>query len=130
MANAHTILMVFVGALLALANTSSIFGHDSEIGLLNYMARANDLLQQDPARSLDCFNKYIPLINQIASNYETNFQACLNESAAASARADDATLQQRDDLANAAEASCSLLQQCPDNEAVEDIFQCYIDGVS
>lgn len=106
------------------------FDHDSDIGLLSFMARSNDILRQDPARSLECFNYYIPKINEIAKRYEDNFKACLSQSEYGREKADNTTLDQRNELANAAEASCALLSQCGQGESVTGIFQCYIDGVS
>ncbi|XP_065364697.1 protein TsetseEP-like [Calliphora vicina] len=122
------ILSVGFACVLAFVNASNFIGQESDNGLLSYMARSNDLLRQDPSRSLECFSYYIPLINEIASRYESNYQACLNESLAARSKADNATWDQRNDLANAAESSCALLSQCGEDESVEGIFECYING--
>ncbi|KAM7349083.1 uncharacterized protein ACRADG_008155 [Cochliomyia hominivorax] len=119
------ILSIF---LISTANANGIIGHDSDTSLLNFMARSNDLLLQDPTRSLNCFNYYIPKINEIAKQYEANFKACLNESEASRNKTDDATYGERKDLATAAEASCALFTECFSNESVEGVFQCYIDG--
>ncbi|KNC26401.1 hypothetical protein FF38_03322 [Lucilia cuprina] len=123
-------LIIVVGFALALAfvNASNFIGYESDGGLLSFMARSNELLRQDPARSLECFNYYIPLINEIAKRYESNYQACLNESDAARAKADEATYDERNNLAIAAKASCDMLSQCNEGDYVEGIFQCYIDG--
>ena len=123
-------LIASLVTLLALTSASTSIGLDTDVGLLNFFARSIDLAHGDPARTMACFNFYIPLINEIANEYETNFKACQNASVDARANADEATLEQRNELAVAAQSACDLLTQCNAVEVVVDIFECYINGVS
>ncbi|TMW49964.1 hypothetical protein DOY81_004955 [Sarcophaga bullata] len=124
--NISTIASVIT--LLALTSASTPIGYDTDVGLLNFFARSVDLLHSDPVRTVACFNFYIPLINEIANEYETNFKACQNASVDARAKVDDATLEQRNELAVAAKTTCDLLTQCNAIESVVDVFECYISG--
>lgn len=112
------------------ANGNDFYYQDSNMGLLNFMSRSNNLLQRNPTRSVECFNYYIPLINELAEEYEINYKACLTNSDAAREDAEEATAAQRTDLANRAEASCALLSKCIISESVEKEFECYAKGVS
>ena len=116
--------------ILALTSASTSIGFDTDVGLLNFFARSVDLVHSDPTRTMACFNFYIPLINEIANEYETNFKACQNASVDARSKVDEATLEQRDQLAGAAKATCDLLTQCNAIESVVNVFECYISGVS
>ncbi|KAI8124185.1 hypothetical protein CVS40_5414 [Lucilia cuprina] len=77
------------------------------------------LMQRNPSRSLECFNYYIPLIDKIAKEYEANYGACVQESEDQRGQAEEATLEQRNDLASRAENSCNVLSQCSEKESAE-----------
>lgn len=129
--NSKQNLIVAIVAYFTLAVTASdLYQHDTNMGLLNFMSRSNNMLRENPTRSMDCFNYYIPLINEMAKQYETDYKTCLTATAALRVQADGDTLEQRNDLAKRAEASCALLSKCSESETAEGVFECHIKGSS
>ncbi|KNC26400.1 hypothetical protein FF38_03320, partial [Lucilia cuprina] len=108
-----------IASLVIFTQGSVVPQQDTNLSLLNFMARSNSLMQRNPSRSLECFNYYIPLIDKIAKEYEANYGACVQESEDERGQAEEATLEQRNDLASRAENSCNVLSQCSEKESAE-----------
>lgn len=123
------ILILALACLAVAANAESNF-HNTDVGLLDFMSRSNHIMQRNPERSLECFDYYIPLINELAEKYEADYKNCLEKSASGRLGAEEATVGQRNDLANRADSACAAINLCADSDTVEDIYNCYIIQVS
>lgn len=101
----------------------------ADLGFLSFMSNSRVNLQANPDQSIECFNYYIPKINDIAQNYSTDLSKCVDTSGVAQKAAEDATLEQRSALVHSVNASCEVLNKCRESATVSDIFQCYINEV-
>ncbi|XP_058985342.1 uncharacterized protein LOC131805764 [Musca domestica] len=99
----------------------------TDLEFLSFMSNSRVNLQANPDQSIECFNYYIPKINNIAQNYSADLSKCADTSGTAQKSAEDATLEQRITLAHAVNASCEVLNKCQESATVSDIFQCYIN---
>lgn len=122
------ILLVFSSILVA--SDRIVPEQETNLSLLSFLSRSNSLLQRDATRSMDCFNYYLPLINQIAKNYEENCGACIQQFEDGRALAESETSEKRNDLASRAENSCNLLSKCSEIDAADKVFECFAAGVS
>lgn len=122
-------LIAFVGVSLAM---SSDLGpqHENSLNLMQFMTRSSDVLQSNPARSMECFDYYVPLLQEITETYEREFKACKQTTADSIENAEAATLDQRNELAQRSSDSCALLSQCTEKISSVDSFECYAKGVS
>lgn len=127
--NLFVALIAFLGVNMAVSGDLGI-QHENSLNLLSFMTRSSDVLQSNPARSLDCFDYYVPLLQQITETYETNFKACKQTTADSKENAESATLEQRNDLAKKSANSCAALSQCSDSGSAKDAFECFAKGVS
>ncbi|KAI8124174.1 hypothetical protein CVS40_5437 [Lucilia cuprina] len=125
----QSIIFMVIACLVIFAN-GSVLPEDTNLSLLKFMTQSNSLMQRNPSLSLECFNYYIPLIDKIAKEYEANYGACVQESEDQRSQAEEATLEQRNDLASRAENSCKVLSQCSENESAEKVFECFVEGGS
>ena len=122
-------LITFLGVTMAVSRDLGI-QHENSLNLLSFMTRSSDVLQSNPARSLDCFDYYVPLLQKITETYETNFKACKQATADSKDNAESATLEQRNDLAQRSSVSCAALSQCTESGSAKDAFECFAKGVS
>lgn len=100
-----------------------------DLNLMQFMMQTRDL-QGNPARSLECFDYYIPILNGYAETYKKEFQQCLDVAAAARLEIDDTTVENRTAINNAANGACEALTECSKLEIATEFFQCYSNQVS
>lgn len=100
-----------------------------DLNLMQFMMQTRDL-QGNPARSLECFDYYIPILNGYAETYKKEFQQCLDVAAAARLEIDDTTVENRTVINNAANGACEALTECSKLEIATEFFQCYSNQVS
>ncbi|XP_075155445.1 uncharacterized protein LOC142228809 [Haematobia irritans] len=98
-----------------------------ERSILNFLASTSQTLQDNPSRTLECFNYYIPLIDEAAQEYQYELGNCTTAFQMSQQAAIDATAEQRDQLAKTVNDSCAILTQCENAATADSIFQCYIN---
>lgn len=100
-----------------------------DLNLMQFMMQTRDL-QGNPARSLECFDYYIPILNEYAETYKKEFAQCLEVAEKARLDIDDTTVENRTAINNAASGACAALTECSQLEVAVDFFQCYSNQVS
>lgn len=101
-----------------------------DLGLMQFMMQARDLSQGNPSRSLECFDFYIPILNEYAEQYKKEFAQCLDVAAQARQDIDDTTAGERAEINSSAGGACSALNACSQIETAVEFFQCYSNQVS
>lgn len=126
------ILAIAMGTMALEKSQDVKYGNAPEANLMSFISRSSDLLHENPQRSVTCFEYYIPLLNKLAEDYETAYKLCISTAEAKVSAAEDATAEQRDQLASNSEAACAAVSACKANSeaSAEDGFQCYVDSVS
>ncbi|KAH8394641.1 hypothetical protein KR222_000756, partial [Zaprionus bogoriensis] len=97
-----------------------------ESKFLKAMRSSSALQQSDPARSLQCFQYYSEVFDQLLRQYEQEYAQCQNTS-----RLQEDVLDQRyrpilDSLNSSASAACSQLLSCSDQNSLDGL-SCYAD---
>lgn len=87
-------------------------------------------LTSDPSHSVACMNYFIPQINEVANQFNENFNACIEEADLERQGIDEKTSANRTQINNSATNSCELLQSCSTIEGSYDFFSCYSKAVS
>ncbi|XP_073835409.1 uncharacterized protein [Musca autumnalis] len=102
----------------------------ADLGLLKFISRSNDLLKQNPVRSVSCFGCYIPLLTEITEEFEKKNDHC---SATATDARNDLEENAAEDLKDLSERStnvCQPISGCKDGDSAKSVFQCYVDESS
>ncbi|ALC42153.1 CG5767, partial [Drosophila busckii] len=99
-----------------------------DVGLMQFMMRSRDLSQDNPTRSLSCFDYYLPQLNNIADNYKTEYAACLTAAKEAEAGIDDTTKENRTRIDNASDDACKALTTCSALSGSIAYFECYAEA--
>lgn len=99
-----------------------------DVNLMQFMMQTRDL-QGNPARSLECFDYYIPILNEYAETYKREFAQCLEVAEKARLDIDDTTVANRTEINNAASGACEALTECSELDIAVDFFQCYSNQV-
>ncbi|KAH8232837.1 hypothetical protein KR026_000840 [Drosophila bipectinata] len=87
-------------------------------------------LTSNPSHSIECMNYYIPKINDVANQFNENFNACYDEANLEIASIDDKTSENRTQINTSATDSCKLLESCSTIETSVDFFSCYASAGS
>lgn len=124
----QSVVLLLATTLLQTIKAGSLPGDNANFNFLSLMVRSNDLMQRNPSRSSDCFNYYIPLIDQIAKSYQQSHDTCLQAARDGRSEAEAATQDQRNALAASASSSCELLSKCSELSSAEKVFECYVAG--
>uniref|UniRef100_A0A1I8NNJ8 Ig-like domain-containing protein n=1 Tax=Stomoxys calcitrans TaxID=35570 RepID=A0A1I8NNJ8_STOCA len=112
---------------LAMAKTQNVNGIFPERSILNFMASSSRTLQGNPTRSLECFEYYIPIIDETAQQYQWDLGNCTEAFENAQQAAFQASVEQRNQLAKTVNDSCAILIECENAATAEDVYQCYIN---
>uniref|UniRef100_A0A1I8Q7W9 Protein TsetseEP domain-containing protein n=1 Tax=Stomoxys calcitrans TaxID=35570 RepID=A0A1I8Q7W9_STOCA len=112
---------------LAMAKTPRFNGILPERSILNFMASSSRTLQGNPTRSLECFDYYIPIIDDTAQQYQWDLGNCTEAFENAQQAAFQASADQRNQLAKTVNDSCAILIECENAATAEDVYQCYIN---
>jgi len=104
--------------------------HMPDVGLMQFMIKSRDLSQDNPTRSLSCFDYYLPLLNQVAETYKEDFKKCLDDADSARLAIDDTTQANRTEIDNSASNACELLTECSKETLSINYFDCYTNAVS
>jgi len=104
--------------------------HMPDVGLMQFMIKSRDLSQDNPTRSLSCFDYYLPKLNQIAEQYKEDYKGCLDAADKAKLAIDDTTEANRTEIDNSASNACKLLTECSAETSSIPYFECYTNAVS
>ncbi|XP_030382375.1 proteoglycan 4 [Scaptodrosophila lebanonensis] len=101
-----------------------------ELGLMSFMMQSRDLTQDDPTRSLSCFDYYVPILKDIADEYQVEYTRCLDVADAQRLDVDESTKPDREAIEDSASSSCAALQNCNENSSSIPFFECYAEAGS
>ncbi|XP_023172690.1 protein TsetseEP [Drosophila hydei] len=99
-----------------------------ESNLMQFMMRSRDLTQDNPARSLSCFDTYLPQLNKANEDFQTAYALCLSEADASRAGIDEGTKGERAQIDGSATSACQALDACSKLSPSIDYFSCYSDA--
>ncbi|XP_032292156.1 uncharacterized protein [Drosophila virilis] len=114
------VLLLAIGLSQALPNSLL-----PDVGLMQFMMKSRDLSQDNPARSLSCFDTYLPLLNDISQDFQKAYAQCLATADASRLGIDDNTKDDRDKIDSEATSACDALTTCSQSTAAIDYFECY-----
>ncbi|XP_030554917.1 mucin-2-like [Drosophila novamexicana] len=83
-----------------------------ESKLLQAIRSTSELQQDNPTRSLECFQYYSEIFDQLLQQYEQEFQACQNTSQLQISLADESFKPVLSSLNNSAANACELIDNC------------------
>lgn len=101
-----------------------------DIGLMKFMIQSRDISQDNPTRSFECFQYYLPKLNECAENYEEEYKQCSALAIAARNKIDDNTQDNRTAIDATATSSCKALETCSKITEAVEYFECYTQAVS
>lgn len=101
----------------------------SENRLMTFMLQTATS-SQDPQRKNDCFNHYMPLINESGMQYQAAYQHCMDVSEQVRAEFDGKTQKDHTDIEDAAKEICRATSSCSQNTNSIEFFECYRNAVS
>ncbi|XP_034488557.1 uncharacterized protein LOC117792497 isoform X2 [Drosophila innubila] len=81
--------------------------------------------RQDPQRKNDCFNYYMPLINELGIQYQGAYQHCLHISEQAHAEVDCTIQKDRTQIDDVAKEICGTTSTCSEHTNSIEFFECY-----
>ncbi|XP_011181447.1 protein TsetseEP [Zeugodacus cucurbitae] len=104
---------------------------NADNGVLRMLAEANALGgAADPAVTTECFNYYMPIINQISSNFSVQYEQCVTVANQAAANLSAIAAQNRDTFVNQTAAICNAFTTCNSDNDTLDFFNCYVSASS
>ncbi|XP_039957955.1 protein TsetseEP-like [Bactrocera tryoni] len=110
------------------------FGVDvrsADHGVLRLLAEANAMGgAADPTVTTECFNYYMPIINQISANFSTQYEQCVTVATQASANLTATAAQNRVAFVNQTASICSAFTTCNSDNDTLDFFNCYVTASS
>uniref|UniRef100_A0A1I8PSR8 Protein TsetseEP domain-containing protein n=1 Tax=Stomoxys calcitrans TaxID=35570 RepID=A0A1I8PSR8_STOCA len=112
---------------LAMIDANPPIKHSAEIDLLNFMSRSSHLLQRDLPRTMSCFDYYIPLLTEIAQQYEEQNKLCTTRADDERTRVEADVADDIADLAKRSDEACCALKLCKNSEPAKFIFECYAE---
>ncbi|XP_034479275.1 protein TsetseEP isoform X6 [Drosophila innubila] len=104
--------------------------HLPDVGLMNFMIQSRDISQDNPTRSLSCFDYYLPLLSEVAETYKTDYAKCLDVAEASRQQINDNTEDDRTQINQSATDACKLLETCSKEENSIPYFDCYTNAGS
>ncbi|KAM8714377.1 hypothetical protein ACLKA7_014498 [Drosophila subpalustris] len=104
--------------------------HLPDVGLMQFMIQSRDLNQDSPARSLSCFDYYLPLLNDAAENYKAEYAQCLTTAEDSREAIDDTTQDDRNQIDGSATTACEALSTCSQITSSVSYFECYTKAAS
>lgn len=84
----------------------------------------------DPAGTTECFDYYMPIINQISLNFSTQYEQCVSVATQAATNLSATAAQNRDSFVNQTATICNAFTTCNSDNDTMDFFNCYVTAVS
>lgn len=101
-----------------------------ESKLMEAMRSTSDLQQNNPTRSLECFQYYSDIFDQLLKQFQLEYANCQNASKLQIAEMDDKYKQVLSTLNDTTVASCQQLLDCNDQPDSLQGLSCYSNMVS
>ncbi|EDW08971.1 uncharacterized protein Dmoj_GI19278 [Drosophila mojavensis] len=99
-----------------------------ESPMIKLMMRTSEASQNNPQRSLSCFNEYLPLFNQANENFQAAYAKCLSDADASRAGIDESTKDERAQIDGSATSACNALDTCSQITDSVKYFTCYSES--
>ncbi|XP_011181440.1 uncharacterized protein LOC105211616 [Zeugodacus cucurbitae] len=130
-ASAITILsLALIGVTLAAPRSSVVKAH-ADNGILNLLAQSNLLGSSgDPEITTECFNHFMPILNEISTNFSVEYEQCVNVATQASANLSAEAALNRATFMKETSAICSDFTSCHSDTDNLDFFNCYATAAS
>ncbi|XP_012154849.2 uncharacterized protein LOC101449679 [Ceratitis capitata] len=104
---------------------------NADNGVLNMLAEANALGgSADPEITTECFNYYMPILNQLSTNFSVQYEQCVSVATKATANLTASAAQSRLSLVNETDAICNSFTACNSDNDTLDFFNCYATASS
>lgn len=99
--------------------------------IANILLKSSSLIADSPQRSLECFSIYIPKLNELTENYESNYENCLKRSTEDREIVDLEVQRDRSDLEESVGDVCDKFKDCSkEHETAYEFFECFGEAVS
>ncbi|XP_018784381.1 PREDICTED: protein TsetseEP-like [Bactrocera latifrons] len=122
--------LAFIGTTVAGPSTS-VPRAKADNAILNLLAESNLLgYSADPAITTNCFNHFMPILNQISTNFSLQYEQCVTVATQATANLTTTAAQGRATFVNETTAICSALTSCHSDTDNLDFFNCYAAAAS
>lgn len=98
--------------------------------ILNMLAESNMLSgSAEPEITIECFNHFIPILNQISTNFSVQYEQCVTVATQAEANLSTSAAQNRATFVNETSAICSAFTSCNSDSDNLNFFDCYATAV-
>ncbi|XP_036332404.1 threonine-rich protein-like [Rhagoletis pomonella] len=95
--------------------------------ILNMLAEANAMSSiADPELTTECFNYYLPIFDEISTNYSLQYKQCITTADEASNNLTAKAAANRSTFVNQTTAICSAFTACDSDNDTMDFFACYV----
>ncbi|XP_054089904.1 uncharacterized protein LOC105211618 isoform X3 [Zeugodacus cucurbitae] len=124
------ISLALIGATVAIP-VASIAKARADNGILNLLAQSNLLgSSADPDITTECFNHFMPILNEISTNFSVEYEQCVTVASQAAANLSAKAAQNRADFVKETSAICSAFSSCHSDTDNLDFFNCYATAAS
>ncbi|XP_061386565.1 uncharacterized protein LOC133321491 [Musca vetustissima] len=118
----NSFLNLFIFGILAIAVAQD------DYNLANTILSSVASIQYDPAKSAQCFSVYLPKLNDITNEYESQYQTCLEKSINSKDDVRQAVAHAADSLNNSVDQICSAFANCEFGDDPSAYFECSNDA--
>ncbi|XP_004520861.1 uncharacterized protein LOC101449327 [Ceratitis capitata] len=95
-------------------------------GILNLLVQTNALGGNANSEiTTECFNYYMPILNQISLNFSVQYEQCIGIADQAAARLSSTAAKHRARYVNETAATCNTFTLCNSKRDTLDFFNCY-----
>lgn len=84
----------------------------------------------DPTITTECFNYYMPIINQISLNFSAQYEQCVTVATQAATNLTATAAVNRVAFVNQTTNICNAFTTCNSDNDTLDFFNCYVTTVS
>ncbi|KAH8307223.1 hypothetical protein KR044_007963, partial [Drosophila immigrans] len=96
-----------------------------EVSFMQYMMNSRALGGANSLSNSDCFNTYVPQLQDVIKQWEADNEACEAAAAASRANIDDTTKENRTEIDASATNACDALTTCSKETNSLDYYDCY-----
>ncbi|XP_037950859.1 induced during hyphae development protein 1-like [Teleopsis dalmanni] len=93
--------------------------------LSDYLVQPSVFANTDPALSAACFNKYLPILSEIANTYSVQYQACVTTAEQRTLNLTNQAAASKTTFSQETQAICTAFQVCDNDTDILDSFNCY-----
>lgn len=99
--------------------------------ILNMLAESNMMSgSAEPEITIECFNYFMPILNQISTNFSVQYEQCVTVATQAEANLSTSAAQNRATFVNETSAICSAFTSCNSESDNLNFFDCYATAAS